>query len=236
MRVLEASRYRHRRPPSALGARGSSVGTPSSTFGKIFAKLQPPRVQWPTDFGKHTYRPSSAHPYIHGGAAHEALSAWCAKYRHGLVSREILYRHIWRDTAEFNSDFQMKRALEIARSNRSCRFPNVSDRSDAPLHRPVEHDCKRQMPASRDPGLEGFAPRRGLTDVPQGGGTAGMIAIIAGRGDEHGRPPAANWCWVLLKSASTAALFCIRFASAAALSARPKVPLTRDGHYRGGMP
>jgi hypothetical protein len=40
----------------------------------------------------------------------------------------------------------------------------------------------------------------------------------------------------LLKSASTAAPFCIRFSVVAASSARPKVPLTRDGHHRGGTP
>ncbi len=39
-----------------------------------------------------------------------------------------------------------------------------------------------------------------------------------------------------LKLASTAAPFCIRFAPMAASSAQPKVPLTRDGHDRGGTP
>src|SRR4051812_48718377 len=52
-----------------------------------------------------------------------------------------------------------------------------------------------------------------------------MIAII-------GPASAAYWARVLFKLASTAAPFCIRFATVAALPARPKVPLTRDGHYR----
>ena len=56
----------------------------------------------------------------------------------------------------------------------------------------------------------------------------GMTAII-------GRRPAADLPGVTLKLASTATPFSIRFALAAASTAHAKVPLTRDGHCRGGM-
>src|SRR6266516_3196676 len=54
------------------------------------------------------------------------------------------------------------------------------------------------------------------------GGDAKLIAII-------GRPSAAYWPRVLLKLASTAAPFCIRFAVVAASSARPKSRLQGTG-------
>jgi len=67
-------------------------------------------------------------------------------------------------------------------------------------------------------------------------GIAEMIAIISvAPANALGRPRPIGAGYPV-KLASTAAPFCIRFASAAALPARPKVPLTRDGHYRGGMP
>ena len=69
-------------------------------------------------------------------------------------------------------------------------------------------------------------PSYGRVVWPRGLATDGLIGSAV---------PAADWLGVICKLAFPATPFCIRFA-AVAVDGQAKVPLTRDGHFRGGTP